>query len=186
MIGALERLYTATFGFIQRITEDWLLGLGARLVFASVLFMYYLNSALTKVGSGFPGWFVVKDNTYAQMFPKLYENAGFDASQIAFVPYGLIAYAGTYAEFVLPVLIVLGLFTRAAAAGMIGFIAVQTFVDITGHGAEIGKFFDRVQDAAIADQRLLWVFPLVYLLLRGPGVISLDAVFGRMVREEEI
>jgi putative oxidoreductase len=67
-----------------------------------------------------------------------------------------------------------------------GFIAVMTWTDITGHEAKIGGFFDRFQDAAIADQRLLWLFPLVYLLIRGPGVISIDAMLGRMFRREYI
>ena len=134
MIRFLAWLYETIFGFFEAVTDKWLLGLGARFVFASVLFMYYFNSAMTKVGSGFPGMFLVQDNTYAQMFPKLYESVGFDASQIAFVPYGLIAYAGTYAEFILPILIIVGLFSRAAALGMIVFIAVQTYVDVTGQG----------------------------------------------------
>ena len=56
----------------------------------------------------------------------------------------------------------------------------------SGHGAKIGGFFDRFQDAAIADQRLLWLFPLVYLVIRGPGLISLDTVFGRMSRREHV
>lgn len=186
MIQALKELYEAVFGGIQSVTEDWLLGLAARLMFSSVLLFYFLNSALTKVGSGFPAMFMVQDNTYAQMFPKLFEALDYDASKIEPVPYAIIAYAGTYAEFILPVLILVGLFTRAAALGMIGFIAVMTWTDIAGHGAEIGLFFDRVQDAAIADQRLLWLFPLLYLLLRGPGVISLDAIFGRFFQRDEI
>ena len=61
----------------------------------------------------------------------------------------------------------------------------MTYTDITGHDAKIGGFFDRFQDAAIADQRLLWLFPLIYLVLRGPGLISLDAIFGR-IKEEGI
>ncbi|MFT5511518.1 MAG: putative oxidoreductase [Hyphomicrobiaceae bacterium] len=182
MIQMLSRLYENVFATIQALLENWFLGLAARLMFSSVLFWYFINSAMTKVGSGFPGMFVVKDNTYAQMFPKLFESVGFDASQISFIPYGIIAYAGTYAEFILPVLILLGLFTRAAAAGFMGFLAVMTLTDITGHDAKIGGFFDRFQDAAIADQRLLWLFPLIYLLIRGPGLVSLDAVFGRMFR----
>ena len=182
MIQMLSRLYENVFATIQALLENWFLGLAARLMFSSVLFWYFINSAMTKVGSGFPGMFVVKDNTYAQMFPKLFESVGFDASQISFIPYGIIAYAGTYAEFILPVLILLGLFTRAAAAGFMGILAVMTLTDITGHDAKIGGFFDRFQDAAIADQRLLWLFPLIYLLIRGPGLVSLDAVFGRMFR----
>ena len=121
MIQMLSRLYENVFATIQALLENWFLGLAARLMFSSVLFWYFINSAMTKVGSGFPGMFVVKDNTYAQMFPKLFESVGFDASQISFIPYGIIAYAGTYAEFILPVLILLGLFTRAAAAGFWAF-----------------------------------------------------------------
>jgi len=155
-------------------------------MFSSVLLFYFINSAMTKVGTGFPGMFIVQDNTYGQMFPKLFEAVEYDASKIAAFPYAIIAYAGTYAEFILPVLILIGLFTRAAAIGMIGFLAVMTLTDVTGHGAKIGGFFDRFQDAAIADQRLLWLFPLIYLVVRGPGLISLDAIFGRMFRRDEI
>lgn len=182
MIQMLSNLYQGIFETIQAILEDWFLGLAARLMFSSVLFWYFINSALTKVGSGFPGSLIVEGNTYAQMFPKLFESVGYDASKVAFIPYGVIAYAGTYAEFILPVLILVGWFTRAAAAGFIGFIAVMTYTDISGHGAKVGGFFDRFQDAAIADQRLLWLFPLIYLIVRGPGLVSLDAIFGRMVR----
>lgn len=182
MIQMLSNLYQGVFETIQAILEDWFLGLAARLMFSSVLFWYFINSASTKVGSGFPGSLIVQGNTYAQMFPKLFESVGYDASKVAFIPYGVIAYAGTYAEFILPLLILAGWFTRAAAVGFIGFIAVMTYTDITGHGAKVGGFFDRFQDAAIADQRLLWLFPLIYLIIRGPGLVSLDAIFGRMVR----
>ncbi len=189
MIQSLKGLYEAVFFGLQRITEDWLLGLAARLTFSSVLLLYFINSALTKVGSGFPGFLIVSGNTYAQMFPKLFESVDYDASRIAFVPYGILAYAGTYGEFILPILILFGLFTRAAAAGFIGFLAVMTYVDIYGHGMKaesIGQFFDRFQDSVVADQRLLWLFPLIYLVLRGPGLISLDAILEKIFRREEI
>ena len=42
---------------------------------------------------------------------------GYDVSQISFFPYGLLVYLGTYAEFIFPVLILVGLFTRLSAAG---------------------------------------------------------------------
>ena len=187
MIGLLKGLYWAVFGTIQKITEDWALGLAARLMFTSVLFFYFINSAFTKIGSGFPAMFIPTSGAYAQMLPTVAEKYGYDASQIPFVPYGAIVYFGTYAEFILPVLILVGLFTRAASLAMIGFIAVMTYVDIVGHGADaktIGTFFDATQDSALADQRLLWLFPLLYLVIRGPGLISLDALFGRMPRRD--
>jgi len=182
-MSALINLYNGIFWGLQRLLEDWFLGLAARLVFASVLLFYFLNSALTKVGSGFPVSLIPSTGAYAQILPELTESVGYDVSQIAFFPYGLMVYAGTYAEFILPVLIVAGLFTRAAAVGMIGFIAVMTYVDITAHDVDaetIGAFFDRLPDATISDQRLLWAFPLLYLVLRGPGAASLDWIFGKM------
>lgn len=180
MFNAIARLHQSVFGGFQHILEDWFPGLLARLVFAAVLFFYFFNSAMTKIGEGALGFLTITDGAYVQMFPKLMEAVSYDTSQIALVPYGLIAYAGTYAEIILPILVVVGLFTRLAALGMIGFVFVQSFVDIYGHGADeqtIGAWFDRLSDAAILDQRALWIFLLVYLVIRGAGAISLDHLF---------
>ena len=89
---------------------------------------------------------------------------------------------GTYSEFVLPLLIVVGLFTRLAALGMIGFVLVQSYVDIAVHkvGSQTaGAWFDRFSDGLIWDQRTLWVFLLLYLVVKGAGLISLDALLSR-------
>jgi putative oxidoreductase len=181
MTNPITRLHNAVFGGIQVGLQNWFPGLLARLTFASVLLLYFLNSAKTKVGDGLAGFFQVQDNAYFQILPKVVEQFNYDASQIPAFPYQWIVYAGTYSEFILPVLIVAGLFTRIAAVGMIIFVFVQTYVDITAHGADektIGSFFDRLPDAAIADQRALWVFLLVYLFIYGAGKVSLDHLFG--------
>ena len=175
--------HSRAFGAVQRGTEDWLTGLAARLVFASVLFTYYINSAQTKVGDGLLGFFQLQPGAYIQIlgFPAL-DAAGGDPAALPLIS-KLIVYAGTYAEFILPVLIVIGLFSRLAALGMMGFIAVQTIVDVTLHGldeASIGAAFDRFPDAIIADQRLLWMFPLLVIVIHGPGLLSVDRLaFGR-------
>lgn len=182
-MSILIGIYKGLFGALERIAGDWFLGLAARMVFSSVLLMYFLNSAATKVGSGFPDMLIPTAGAYAQILPSVTESVGYDVSQIPFFPYGLIVYLGTYAEFVLPVLVLVGLFTRAAAVGMLGFLAVMTYVDINFHHVDaqtIGAFFDRVATAPIADQRLMWCFPLVYLVLRGPGAVSLDYLLGLM------
>ena len=180
MFAAITNLHNSVFGGLQRGLEDWFLGLLARLVFAAVLFFYFFNSALTKIGEGPLGFLTISDGAYVQMFPKVMEAVSYDTSQIAFVPYTLIAYAGTYAEFILPILIVVGLFTRLAALGMIGFVCVQSYVDIVGHGADektIGAWFDRLSDSAILDQRAFWMLLFVYLVIRGAGAVSLDHLF---------
>lgn len=103
------------------------------------------------------------------------EAVSFDTDQLGAL-YRLIAVTGTLAEFVLPALIVLGLMTRLSALGMIGFIAVQSVTDVIGHGqvAELGAWFDRFPNAPILDQRGLWVFVLLVLVIKGAGPISLD------------
>ena len=183
MISGTGGLHARVFGAVQRATEDWLTGLAARFVFASTLLLYYINSANTKVGEGLAGFFELRPGAYIQIlgFPAL-DAAGGDPAALPLLS-KLVVYAGTYAEFILPVLIVIGLFSRLAALGMMVFVAVQTVVDITVHqldAASIGAMFDRFPDALIADQRLLWLFPLLVIVLHGPGLLSVDRlVFGR-------
>jgi putative oxidoreductase len=184
MITRLTALHGHIFGLAEARLDGWFLGLFARFVFAAVLLVYYLNSAATKVGEGIAGFFSIGDNAYFQILPSVVEAYGYDASQVPFFPWDLIVIAGTYAEFVLPLLIVLGLFTRLAALGMIGFIALQSYVDIAFHGADaatIGAWFDYLSNAAILDQRALWVFLLVTLAVKGAGAVSLDALLCRGV-----
>ena len=183
-MGALVRLHALVFGTVERVFGDWFLGLLARFTFAAVLLAYFWNSALTKIGPGLLGVFGLSPGAYVQIFPKRMEAVGYDPSQLSFVEH-LVTHVGTYAEFLLPALIVVGLLTRLASLGMIVFIAVMTAVDITGHGvdaATIGAWFDRQSGAAIADDRTLWVFLLLVLVLRGPGPVSLDWVLGRRYR----
>jgi putative oxidoreductase len=182
MMTRLTALHGRLFGLVEARLDGWFLGLLARLVFAAVLLVYYLNSAATKVGDGIAGFFSIGDNAYFQILPSVVEAYGYDASQVPFFPYTLIVVAGTYAEFVLPIFIVLGLFTRLAALAMIGFIVVQSCVDIAFHGADaapIGAWFDQLSNAAILDQRALWVFLLMTLVVKGAGAFSLDALLAR-------
>ncbi|MEP1577032.1 MAG: DoxX family protein [Roseibium album] len=189
LIGFFVRLYTAVFGTLERITNGWLLGLASRFIFAAVLLQFFLNSAMTKIGGSIANIFTPTAGAYAQMLPQMMEQVSYDTSQIAFFPYGLMVLAGTWGEFILPVLVVVGLFTRFASLGMIVFIIVMSYVDITGHGADaktIGALFDGEPYAIISDDRLLWIFLLLVPTLKGPGVISLDWLFGRMYRKREM
>lgn len=182
LVDLVTDLHNRVFGFLERMADGWLLGLIARFAFAAVLWGYFLNSAKTKVGEGFAGFFSISPGAYYQIALPAVEAAGGDVNAVSFLPWGLIVAMGTYAEFILPLLIIVGLFSRIAATGMIVFIAVQTFVDITVHkvGAEtIGVLFDRFPDSLIADQRLLWLVPLLVIVFKGPGLISLDALLSR-------
>lgn len=170
----MKKLHTAIFGAIER--NDWILPTLARLVFAGVLFSYFWVSAKTKLGDGIMGIFQLSDSAYIQIFPKAVEAVGYDTSQLGILHY-LIAMGGTWAEFILPVLIVVGLLTRLSALGMIGFVAVQSIVDVTGHGVggkDLGAWFDKASGALIADQRALWVLLLLILVIKGAGPLSFD------------
>ncbi len=93
----------------------------ARLVFAAVLAGYFWTSAGTKLGDGFWGFLYPSDGAYIQIFPKAMEAAGYDADQLGFLHWAVVV-AGTLAEIALPLLLILGLFTRLAAVGMLVFV----------------------------------------------------------------
>lgn len=151
----------------------WLLPTLARVVFAAVLAGYFWASALTKLD----GPFTASVGAYAQIFPRAFEAVGYDPSGLT-LWHSLVALAGAYAELLLPALIVLGLLTRPAALGMIGFVLVQSLTDVLGHKADPGAWFDRASDALILDQRALWMLLLAALVLKGPGPISADRILG--------
>ena len=173
---ALLNLYRSVTDMLER--ADWLLPTLARFLFAAILLMYFWVSGLTKLGDGLFGIFSPSTGAYVQIFPRMMEAVGYDTDQFSAFQ-GLFVLAGTWAEFILPALIVLGLFTRLAALGMIGFVALQSLTDLYGHNgwedpAVLGAWFDRFPDAIIMDQRAFWIFALVVLVIKGAGPISFD------------
>lgn len=162
---------------------DAVLPILARIVFAGVLLMYYWNSGLTKLGDGVFGILQPSSGAYVQIFPKAMEAVGYDTSQLTIFHWAIVT-GGTIAEFVLPVLIIIGLFTRLAAVGMTGFIVVQSLTDLYGHGGiahegTLGAWFDRMPDALILDQRAFWVLCLLILVFKGAGPLSVDRLLFR-------
>jgi len=151
--------------------------------FAPALDTCYAAEKLRNVrdlGDGIFGLFSPSFGAYAQIFPRAMEAAGYDASQLSFF-HTLVVLAGTWAEFILPLMIVLGLMTRLAALGMIGFVVLQSLTDLYGHGAieeasTVGARFDKAPDSIIMDQRALWVFLLLVLVVKGAGRLSLDQI----------
>lgn len=181
LIGLLVRLHDGVFSGLERTLSGWFTGVAARFAFASVLLLYYLNSAWGKFGDGVFGFLSPSSGAYVSILPKVMEANGYDESALAWY-YDVIVYLGTWTEIVLPILILVGLFTRLAALGMIFFVIVQSYVDIVGHGIDaksIGSMFDRLPDAVIWDQRLLWVFVLAVIVVHGAGRLSLDHLLAR-------
>jgi putative oxidoreductase len=170
----LLRLHRALADTAAR-QSDWLLPSVARFIFAAVLLGYFLASGVTKLD----GLFTPSLGGYAQIFPKAFESVGYDAGQMGLWA-RLVVLAGAWAEVVLPVLLVLGLFTRLAALGMVGFVLVQSLTDILGHGAGAGAWFDRASDALILDQRAFWMLLFLVLIVKGAGPLSADRVLARV------
>ena len=155
----------------------------ARFLFAAILGLYYWNSALTKIGPDGAGLFKPSFNAFAQMFPKAAEAVSYDVTQATPFQQAVVL-AGTWAEILLPAAIVIGLFTRFAAAGMIGFVVMQSLTDLIGHGAlndpkVLGAWFDVATDGVILDQRALWIMLLLVLVFRGAGPVSADRLLMR-------
>jgi len=185
LIGMVVRLHHTVFSAIERATAGWFTGFAARFAFASVLLFYYLNSGWQKLGDGVFGFLSPSLGAYASILPPIMEQYGFDVAAIPFFPWHVIVLLGTWAELLLPIMIVIGLFSRIAALGMIVFVAVQSYVDINFHGLEgkfIGSMFDRLPDAVIFDQRLMWVFILALIVVKGPGKLSIDHLLAKRFR----
>lgn len=179
MTDRLIALHAAIFAPVAR-WGDAALPLLARFVFAATLLGYFWASATTKLGDGIFGFLVPSTGAYAQIFPKQMEAVTYDVSQLS-VFHWLVVVAGTWAEFLLPLMIVIGLLTRLAALGMIGFVTVQSLTDLYGHGGiehpeTLGAWFDRSADSLILDQRAFWMLLLVTLVVKGAGVLSVDRI----------
>ena len=80
--------------------------------------------------------------------------------RVPLLPPDLAAHLATYSEHLFPILLVVGLATRPAAAALLLMtLVIQFFVEPGGWPVH-----------------LLWAGPLAYLIARGPGALSLDRV----------
>jgi len=116
-----------------------------RIVLAGI----FWRSGQTKIADGH--WFAISDSTYF-----LFET---EYSGVPLLSPDLAAIMAASAEHILPVLLVLGLFTRLAALGLLGMtMVIQIFV----------------YPDAWWSEHALWVAMQLVLLVRGAGLFSLD------------
>ncbi|MEM1006290.1 MAG: hypothetical protein AAGB28_03660 [Pseudomonadota bacterium] len=164
---ALISIHNNALGKVDH-ASSWLTPTLARLIFVAVLFVYYWNSAMLKIDGSI---FSPSAGAFGQIFPKAAEAVLYDVTQMTFFQ-RIVIFFGTVAEFVLPVLLLVGLLTRLAALGMIGFIWVQTLVDVYGHNIALGGLFEN--SITLMDQRVMWTFLMLVIVINGAGPISLD------------
>ncbi len=166
---ALISIHNSVLGKVDH-ASGWLTPTLARLVFITVLLVYYWNSAMLKIDGSI---FSPSSGAFGQIFPKAAEAVLWDVTQMTFFQ-RIVIFLGTVAEFVLPALLLVGLFTRLAAVAMIGFVLVQTIVDVTGHGVKLGSLFNAAPD--LVDQRTMWTFLFLVMVINGAGPLSLDRI----------
>lgn len=87
------------------------------------------------------------------------------------LPPELAALAGTFGELAFPVLLIVGLLSRYAAAGLfaVNLVAVASYAHVLladGFEAALG-------------QHVLWGFMLLVLIVCGPGRVALDSLRAR-------
>ncbi|KEO61322.1 DoxX family protein [Thioclava indica] len=135
----LFRLYSHIPKVGGRIPDSVVL-LAAR-IFPAVIFW---KSGRTKVDG-----LSIKDATYT-LFEHVYA--------LPVIPPHIAAVAATFAEHLMPILLVLGLFTRASALALLMMtLVIQTFV---------------FPDAWLTHG--LWAICFILVIKKGPGVFSLD------------
>lgn len=145
-MNKLILLYSGATDLARRLLPEWLLLLIARLGAAAIFFL----SGRTKV----EGWFTITDGTF-DLFATEYA--------LPLIPPYVAAYAATISEHLFSTLLVLGLFTRAGALGLLGMtLVIEVFV---------------YPDAW--PTHLSWAGLLLPLLAKGGGTFSLDHLFSR-------
>jgi putative oxidoreductase len=141
----LRARWNALADALDRIVSHAVLALAARFALAGIFF----QSGRTKV----EGWLAVTDNAVA-----LFQ----DEYALPLVPPAIAAHLAAYAEHLFPLLLVLGLATRGAAAALLGMtLVIQVFV---------------YPDAW--PTHLSWAALCLYLVGRGGGPLSLDRALG--------
>ena len=142
-------LYDTCTARVQAALPEGLMLLFMRVVLAGI----FWRSGQTKTEGS---WLTLKDSTYA-LFETEYSGVP--------LPPHLAANLASFAEHVLPVLLVLGLFTRFSALGLLGMtLVIQIFV----------------YPDAWWTEHSLWIAMALALIVRGGGLLSADAALVRM------
>ena len=139
-----------------------LVALGLRFVMARVFFL----SGQAKIeGPAIPVGFFGRDAEFTVVLPAAIKSSTFQMFETQYsalpIPPTVAAYVFTYAEFVLPVCLVIGFATRLSAlALLIMTVLIQVYV----------------APGALWTAHVYWIAILLVLMSVGPGAISADRV----------
>ncbi|MCB2102126.1 MAG: DoxX family protein [Rhodobacterales bacterium] len=149
--GGLAGLANGVLSRLEALPND-IVAVLARVGLAGIFF----KSGLTKV---------VWDSEDGLMFADSVEYLFEEEYGLPLLPWDVAATLATFNELVMPVLLVLGLLTRGAALVLLGMtVVIQLFVY-----------------SNLWETHALWAAGCLFLILRGPGVFSLDHLIRRRV-----
>jgi putative oxidoreductase len=146
MLQSLTRRYDHIVALLSGRVAESIALVFVRLALAGIFWM----SGRTKVEEG--SLLTVSENAIYQFSEEPFSN-------VPLLPSDIAAYLTTYAEHILPILLVLGLFTRLSALALLGMTLVIQFF---------------VFPEAWWQVHILWVALAMVLIVRGGGGLSLD------------
>ncbi|MEQ1597607.1 MAG: DoxX family protein [Casimicrobium sp.] len=146
MLQSLTRRYDHIVALLSRRVAESIALVFVRLALAGIFWM----SGRTKVDEG--SLLTVSENAIYQFSEEPFSN-------VPLLPSDIAAYLTTYAEHILPILLVLGLFTRLSALALMGMTLVIQFF---------------VFPEAWWQVHILWVALAMVLIVRGGGILTLD------------
>jgi putative oxidoreductase len=170
-IAPRRRSIIAKLGVVCAAIPYALVALGLRLIMARVFFL----SGQAKIdGPVIPIKTPIRDLEFAVTLPADIKDATFRMfeAQYADLPISPVtaAYLFTYAEFVLPICLVLGFATRLAALALLVMtVLLQVYV----------------MPGMLWVAHIYWAAILLVLMTVGPGAISLDALIRAVYRRGE-
>lgn len=148
MLQKLTRPYDRAVALLSGRFAESIALIFARIALAAIFWF----SGRTKVEEG--SLLTVSENAIYQFSEEPFSN-------VPLLPPEFAAYLTTYAEHLLPILLVLGLFTRLSALALLGMtLVIQLFVF----------------PEAWWQVHIIWVALTLILITRGGGRFSLDAV----------
>jgi putative oxidoreductase len=137
---------------VEMLSAPWIESLMLLFVRISLAGIFW-RSGRTKVVEG--SWLTISDTTKI-LFQEDYKNVP--------LPPELGAHLSTYAEHLFPILLVIGLFTRLSALGLLGMtMVIQIFVF----------------PEAWWSVHMIWVALALVLIIRGGGTLSIDGLLAR-------
>jgi len=161
-LGSMIALIIAKLVALCAVIPYALIALGLRLVIARV---FFLSGQAMIEGPVIPFNWIGRDVSFSVVLPSEIKEATFQLFQTQYanlpMPPTVATYLFAYADFVLPICLVVGFATRFAALGLVIMTVLMAVY---------------VMPDALWTTHVYWIAILMVLMSVGPGAISIDAL----------